>query len=228
MTEVWNLAGAIILSFGGSGVILLGLSSWLGRIWATRILEKEKKEHTLEIENFKSQLQNKINVANSLIDKSVHVTKLQYDKEFSIYLEIWEQLSSCVVSTKKLYPSGVQNIPYDEKELEEFNKKKWAEFATNYNDFSNIITKYAPFYEEKLYEKFIELRNLCSRQGKIFEMYEFDVKYSATFTFSRDAKLTPEEHKEVYTEFHEKVAELQKSLTKQIREHLKSLQAIEH
>ena len=32
MKEIFSVAGAIILSFGGSTVILIGLLSWLGKI----------------------------------------------------------------------------------------------------------------------------------------------------------------------------------------------------
>ncbi|MCM3487906.1 hypothetical protein M3689_01150 [Alkalihalophilus marmarensis] len=217
MEEVFKVAAAIILSFGGSGVILLGLSSWLGKIWASRILEKEKKEHILEIEDYKSKLQANVNRANSIIDKSVFVTKLQYDKEFSIYLEIWEKLAKCVISTKNLYPI-FENVPRNKSELKDFNKKKWSAFAKDYNAFSDAIIKYAPFYEEKLNERFIELRKVCSEQASLFEIYALDPE---------NESLTSENRRKVYIEFPEKIDELQSSLTKEIRTHLKSLQTIE-
>lgn len=224
--EVFQVAGAIIASVGGSGVILLGLSSWLGKVWASRILENEKRDHAIEIEDFKSRLNKEITVVNSIIDKSVHVTKLQYDKEFLIYLEIWEKLANCVISTKNLYPK-FGSTPTDEKELEEFNMKKYDRFVNDFNEFSNTITKYSPFYEEKLYLGFIELRNICNRQGSLFNTYNFEVKYSVTYALARDTKMDSEERKEVYTKFHEKIDILQSSLQKEIREHLKSLQTIE-
>lgn len=225
MEEAFKVAGAIIASIGGSSVIILGLSSWLGKVWANRILQDEIKKHTLEIEDFKGKLNKEIAVANSIIDKSTHVTKLQYDKEFSIYIEIWEKLAECVVSTKHLYPI-FENKPAKEEELEEFNNEKYSKFVTDFNEFSRIITKYSPFYEESLFNGFIELRNLCSRQGGLFKTYNFDVKYSLTYALARDTKMTAEEHKEVYVEFPKKIDELQTSLQRKIREHLKSLQTI--
>lgn len=226
MQEIFELAGAIITSIGGSAVIMLGLSSWLGKVWANRILEDEKKKHVLEIEDFKSKLSRDIAIANSIIDKSMHVTKLQYDKEFSIYLEIWEKLADCVVSTKELYPT-YENRPVDEEELENYNKEKYSRFVSDYNEFSNIITKYSPFYEENLYNSFIELRNLCSKQGSVFNTYNFEVKHNLTYALARDTKMSQEENREVYREFPDKVDTLQSSLQKEIRKHLKSLQTIE-
>jgi len=48
--EIWEIAQAIILSIGGGGLIIFLLSSYMGKIWATRILEKEKRDHKMEIE----------------------------------------------------------------------------------------------------------------------------------------------------------------------------------
>lgn len=226
MREIFQIAGAILASIGGSSVIILGLSSWLGKVWANRILEEEKKKHVLEIESYKSQLNKEINIVNSLIDKSLHVTKHQYDKEFSIYLEIWDKLSSCVIGTLNLYPK-FENKPIDEIELEEFNMEKYKNFVVDYNEFSNTILKYSPFYEVKLYDRFIELRNVCSKQGSIFNTYTFEIKYSQTYALVRDEKMTAEEREEVYNENPKLISDLQSELQKEIRDHLKSLQTIE-
>lgn len=226
MKEIFNIAVAIILSLGGSGAVLIGLSSWLGKIWADRILQSEKQKYSLEIEEYKNKLDKQLNLLNSSIDKSIFVTKLQYDKEFSIYLEIWGSLSECVISTKALYPK-YENVFTDEEKQEEYKEKKWKRFVENYNEYSNVILKYAPFYEEKLYEGFIKLRNLCMGQANLFKTYEFDVKYNATYAMARDTKMSGETFDEVYIEFPRAIEELQKSLQKEIREYLKSLQAID-
>jgi hypothetical protein len=225
LEEILKIAGAIIVSFGGSSIILLGLSNWLGKIWADIMLEAEKKKFTMEIEEYKNKLNKEISIVNSIIEKSSYITKLQYDKEFAIYLEIWDKLSTCIISTRDLYPT-FSNIPVDKMELDKFNENKLTIFVKNYNDFSNAIIKYSPFYEEKLYEGFIRLRNLCNNQGRIFKMYEFDVKYSLSFAMARDTRMSSDEHKEVYIETPEKIDNLQNSLQKEIRNYLHGLQAI--
>lgn len=45
-----NLFGAIVVSLGGSSVIVFGLSSWMGKIWANKLMEKDKSKYTQEIE----------------------------------------------------------------------------------------------------------------------------------------------------------------------------------
>src|SRR6266566_2562300 len=56
IAEVFSVATAVLASVGGAGVLLIALSSWLARVWASRILEKEKAELTKSIESTKSEL----------------------------------------------------------------------------------------------------------------------------------------------------------------------------
>ena len=51
-----NLGGfflQILGAIGGASVIIFVLSSWLGKVWAKRILENERQEHRKDIEKYK-------------------------------------------------------------------------------------------------------------------------------------------------------------------------------
>src|SRR5579863_7959095 len=56
VSEAFSVASAVLVSIGGAGVVLIMLSSWLGRLWASRILEREKAELTKSIEATKAEL----------------------------------------------------------------------------------------------------------------------------------------------------------------------------
>lgn len=58
--QILNLAAAVIASLGSAGVMLFALSSWLGKLWATRIMEREKAELTKSIEETKAELQRSV------------------------------------------------------------------------------------------------------------------------------------------------------------------------
>jgi hypothetical protein len=50
--DILATAGAVILSLGGGALIVLAFSTWLGKVWADRILEKERAElHRLAFEH---------------------------------------------------------------------------------------------------------------------------------------------------------------------------------
>jgi hypothetical protein len=56
ISEIFSVAGAALLSVGGAGAVLFALSSWLGKVWASRILEREKAELSKSIESTKAEL----------------------------------------------------------------------------------------------------------------------------------------------------------------------------
>lgn len=221
--QIFEVAAAIIASVGGSSVIILGLSSWLGKVWANRILENEKAAHDKELQGYRSKLEQELSKMEVFQEKALYISKAQYDNEYSIYREIWETMRECIVKTSMLYPK-VGNLPSDEKEKEEYQKKKYDEYIDAFNQFSKTIDKAAPFYKEDFYNSFVTIRKMCSEVGNIFSMYEFKVKYSASFALARDLKMDAEEKKIVYIDFPKKIKEIEESLRKDIREYLLGLQ----
>lgn len=47
----------VIAPLGGAAVLILALSSWLGRVWASRILEHDRNRYAAEIEQLRTTLQ---------------------------------------------------------------------------------------------------------------------------------------------------------------------------
>lgn len=56
LAEITTFVAAFIVSLGGGGAIVLGLSNWIGRILADRYVEKLKQEIQQEIESHKTRL----------------------------------------------------------------------------------------------------------------------------------------------------------------------------
>jgi hypothetical protein len=225
--EIFKILGAVLFSLGGGGAIVFGLSNWLGRVWANRILEEQKKEHQLEIENYKSQLTIAMSTINSINEKTLHISVAQYDKEFEIYQEIWEILHDCIIATLNLYPS-YENVPMDEGEKIKWLEKKFSNFIEKYNLYSRTIDRYAPFYKVDFYKNFISVRNTCSRMGNIFKRYSFDVRLNMTYTLARDSTITPDEQEDVYTKIPKELEEKRNELQTNIHDYLKNLQVFQN
>jgi hypothetical protein len=45
VADALSAAAAVILSVGGGGAIVVGLSTWLRRVWANRILETDRAKY---------------------------------------------------------------------------------------------------------------------------------------------------------------------------------------
>lgn len=225
MNQIFEVAGSILVSLGGGSVIVLGLSSWLGKVWANRILENEKKAHQLEIENYKSQLAISLEQIKSLNDKALYISKVQYDKEFQIYQDIWEKLHDCIVETLDLC-SKVQSSPVDNDEKEKWIQDKYSKFVVKYNEYSRTIDRYAPFYREDFYQSFVSIRNSCATVGRDFKTYILDAEYGMAY-FQQTHKLMPDhEFEEVYNKISQELEVNKNKLKNQIHEYLKSLQVL--
>jgi hypothetical protein len=79
--DILKIIIAIFGSIGGAGAIILGLSGWLGKVWADRFLEQEKAKYQKEIEQYKNQLE------------ELKTNSLRYSgKQFDLYNQLWKSL----------------------------------------------------------------------------------------------------------------------------------------
>ena len=72
--EAFEIAQAVLLSLGGGSILVFALSSFLGKIWAQRILQNEKMEHDRELSEFKSH-----------IEALAHKNSLNYQQKLELY-----------------------------------------------------------------------------------------------------------------------------------------------
>jgi len=56
LNGAWSIALSVLATLGGGGAIVFALSSWLGKIFASRIAEREKARHARDLEEAKSEL----------------------------------------------------------------------------------------------------------------------------------------------------------------------------
>lgn len=96
MEEVFKISGAILASVGGAAAIIMALSSWLGKVWAGRILEKDKLAYTSELERLKNQLR-------ADADKQQLIFSLYFEGQFKIYNDLWVSLIGLESEVEKLW-----------------------------------------------------------------------------------------------------------------------------
>lgn len=55
-SELWEVASAVLASIGSAGIIILGLSSYLGKIWADRLMTRERAAHERDLAELRNRL----------------------------------------------------------------------------------------------------------------------------------------------------------------------------
>lgn len=91
---VIEIASAIIAAVGGASILILSFSSWLGKVWADRILSKEKAQQASDLEEFKNRL---------LLQSEIH--KIRLKKSEVIFAKEIEAASNLVALIRDILPS---------------------------------------------------------------------------------------------------------------------------
>ena len=71
---MWETAFEVLGSIFSGGAIVMAMSSWLGKVWANRIMAKETAEYKERLERLCKELERKN-----------YVSKVRFDAEFAIY-----------------------------------------------------------------------------------------------------------------------------------------------
>ncbi len=54
--DLFEIVISVIAALGGGSAIVFGMSSWLGRVWADRLMQKERARYEAQIENIRALL----------------------------------------------------------------------------------------------------------------------------------------------------------------------------
>lgn len=157
--DAFDTASAVLLSLGGGGAIVLLFSKWLGKVWAKRIMLDDRAKHDRELEKLRSNFIKENDRLKADLDKTLHVSKFHFEKEYEIYREIWGKLIILRKATLSLRP--ISDPPLDAGETAEDRKKKRALiFVEAYADFEKVIENNRPFYHPMVWDEVCALKKL--------------------------------------------------------------------
>ena len=147
INDIFKISGAIIGSVGGAAVIIIGLSTWLGKVWANRILEQDKLRYSSELEKIKNELK-------SETEKRNFVFSLYFEGQFKLYNDLWVSLSELQDGVELLWSKA--------------NSRNLRNFITVLSKAKKQIRSSALLIEPDHYKEIMEvINNLeCYRIGK--------------------------------------------------------------
>jgi vacuolar-type H+-ATPase subunit I/STV1 len=110
-------------------------------------LESIKAEHQKELEGYKARL-----------EQAKHISRVQFEKEFLIYGEIWEKLTLTLQQAVRLRVR-MEQVKANEtvEDKQDRKNRKISSFIVPYNDFCDCINKNKPFYHPEVYTKLTHL-----------------------------------------------------------------------
>lgn len=125
LNEIFGLSGVILGSLGGGVAIIFGFSSWLGKVWAGRILQTEKAVLQNDAESFKKDLQKEIEFEKSKLQQDLEKAKAEYQLEteknkakflrysetqFKLYNDLWMSLCDLESTSEELWDTATSQL----------------------------------------------------------------------------------------------------------------------
>ncbi len=89
IAETIKIAASVIISLGGSGAIILGLSNFLGKVWAERLMVKERAKHNQELTELQARLERTNQEKLKELQTNLEIYRETYLKEHSDKLAIY-------------------------------------------------------------------------------------------------------------------------------------------
>jgi hypothetical protein len=117
----------------------------------------------LRLAEYKSQLNTAEATVQALLERSTHVTKAQFDKEFTIYQDIWASLVPLRASTLSLRPA-FDSINLNESDQER-KSNRLQNFGHAFKAARDLVEQHKPFYATKVYGSLEKIMQLCLKEA---------------------------------------------------------------
>ena len=150
--DVFKIAVSIFVSIGGGATLLFGLSSWLGKIWAERILSSDRDRYNRQLEILKRDLSSDVEKLKSQLALKLEISKRFSEKQFYLYNDLWSSLCDLMIAGNNLWESAT--------------KEKAKEFAEQLKKTEDQILRSSLLIENNHYQR---LRDLIEQ----FDKFEF-------------------------------------------------------
>jgi hypothetical protein len=104
--DVFQVALAVLASVGGGAAIVFALSSWLGKVWASRILEQERAKYANELETVRNGYAHELEKLRSDLQFRAfeHQTRFSYyhQKKAEVIAELYRLLNDSTQRIQEL------------------------------------------------------------------------------------------------------------------------------
>jgi hypothetical protein len=144
--QIMSISAAILTSVGGASAIILGMSSWLGKVWADRLMRKETRRFTEELEGLKNQL---------LMQSETH--KLRLRKSEILFQKELDAVSAFSTLYRGLQPT----YQYPDMDADDYSDHIAIKFESTEASLMSYPAEYDIVLEDAVIQLIERCINLC-------------------------------------------------------------------
>jgi len=121
--DVLKIVTASLGAIGSASLIIFGLSTWLGKVWASRILESDKAKYQGNLAHFKSKLDN-LNYEHQVKFSSLHEKRADVIAEtYALIRGVYNRVSEFSAHSGNT-PENREKVEVSIKNLTEYYPKR--------------------------------------------------------------------------------------------------------
>lgn len=170
LSELLKITALVITSLGGGGAVVFGLSNWLGKVWADRLMQKERAAYEREIENFKAKALQSLEQEKAHYQHDLEEFKAQLSRDGERSTQTLRErvalYKQCCEPALELIMSGMDDKgAINEGAMLEFERKRLVTAAT--------LGMFAPLPVFEAYNDTIEYIQDCFEKKRQFDFSEF-------------------------------------------------------
>ena len=178
--EVYKVISTVLISAGGTGAFIWYISKALSKSMFDRYMEEVKHNHDKKLESIRNQYQKEIEETKNQYEKELEEIKqeynkeltylttrfdiikfmsnTQYEKEFQIYIELFEIIAKVYF----VYHKTIAKIEVQKK----LSSDRISDIHDSTYNFNNAIIKYYAFIDKELANKIENLNSLVNTSIK--------------------------------------------------------------
>jgi len=160
---------AVIGSVGGASALIVGLSAWLGRVWADRILEGTRASNAERLEAFKTRL-----------TVTAHGQERLVDARLDLYFQVWTRLQDVRTVGDQLWLRASQEL------LEQFvaalaaariavNRGRLILTESQYRQLDDLLKSFEDYQVGKI--RLVQIRSDEDFRKNLIEGWKQSIRY---------------------------------------------------
>ncbi|HEY0874257.1 MAG TPA: hypothetical protein VGD94_12355 [Vicinamibacterales bacterium] len=145
----------VIASLGGGGAIVLGLSNWLGRVWADSLAERQRLASERELANQRGRIDQALARFDAALEHRNLLLQRLADIELQGLRECWQRARECYVHVNGLRP-------VDSGTDEDLFRARWVGLADSHNALLSKVGEFEPFLEDPITDLLQKIRYIVA------------------------------------------------------------------
>lgn len=168
--DLLRIASLVIASLGGSGMIVFALSSWLGKVWADRLMQKQRAIYEREIEEFKAETLRLLEREKAIHQQELETFKAQLVRDSDLAAQtLRERLA--------LYKDSIAPIldiyAHIHTRIEEVDAETWQDFEHKRLVVAATLGMFAPLPVFERYNDTVDYLQDCREGSQHFDFSRF-------------------------------------------------------